>query len=166
VEVKGENMAPAYMNINSSDLTAAQIADMESTAKNFGLDPANFIANSSFADSVQKFISYKKDIEIKENRLGSDKKTLQHPKPFPEGTKRMITGKEVDMNDFVMRDIPRLLVSKDSYELFENNIRGGLCNAVKHYSKANNKYIPGFNPGKIKKKYNHKTKKYEKMHLS
>jgi hypothetical protein len=43
VEVKGENMAPAYMNINSSDLTAAQIADMESTAKNFGLDP-EFIA--------------------------------------------------------------------------------------------------------------------------
>ncbi len=58
---------------------------------------------------------------------------------------------------------PRLLSDQNMYELFERNIRGGLCNATKRYSRAYNKHMKGFDPEKCPIKYNHQTGKYERM---
>jgi len=124
--------------------------------KNFGLDAAHFITNSSLADASQKLVNYKKDIEMKENRILN--------KPFSDDTMCMMKGKEnLTMNEWVMNMFPELLTSKATYDLFTSKIKGGLCNAVKHYSRAYNEFVPGYDVKKVPILLNHLTGKMEPM---
>jgi hypothetical protein len=54
---------------------------------------------------------------------------------------------------------------KSLYDLFTKNIRGGLCNAVKNYSRAYNKFVPDYDEKNAPMLYNHKTGKVEPMQV-
>ena len=42
-----------------------------------------------------------------------------------------------------------LLTDMDTYLLFEKSIRGGLSQISKRYAKANNKYVPNYDPNDL-----------------
>jgi len=127
-----------YLLTDVAGLADVMENNSESGMKNFGLDPANFITNSSFADATQKFITYKKHIEVTENRLDPKGNPI-HKKPFDDNVMCTIPGKEhIKMNEWVMNEFPEQLSDKSMYDLFTKNIRGGLCNKNKKLFKEKN----------------------------
>jgi len=95
------------------------------------------------------------------NKFGMDIVNFITLSSFADASlKRMIHKKYIETG---VDTRPELLTSQKMYELFEKNIRGGLCNGGKRYSRAYNKHMKGYDAEKCPRHFNYLTKKFERM---
>ena len=107
-----------------------------------GLHPAYYLTTPAYSDDRHKLMNYMNKIKgvaffEKDKYNNWDENIYTSKFPLP---------KDANINEIINDPEPTLEHNEELFKVYENGIRGGLCNAMKFYSKANNTAMPDYDP--------------------